>query len=107
MLGTCVGESVVMIIKNVVGKEAILVSREKKAENSRIPKQTILNDDKPSNNVTLYILTDIEVITKSVTKDKEAKCGSRERVKRGDKVTIQTTAHLYSAELKGKKNPGC
>ena len=34
------------------------------------------------------------------------KCSNGNCIKRGDKVTIETEAHLYSAELKGNKEPG-
>jgi len=90
MLGTCVGEQVVQIIE-----------AEKRDNNSRHPKQTILTSDYETNG-TLYMITDIVIITKLV---ENLKCGNEHRIKRGDKVTIETTAHLYSAELKGKKEP--
>ena len=93
MLGTCVGEQVVQIIE----REA-----EKRDNNSRHPKQTILTSDYETNG-TLYMITDIVIITKLV---ENLKCGNEHRIKRGDKVTIETTAHLHSAELKGKKEPG-
>jgi len=92
MLGTCVGEQVVQIIE----REA-----EKRDNNSRHPKQTILTSDYETNG-TLYMITDIVIITKLV---ENLKCGNEHRIKRGDKVTIETTAHLHSAELKGKKEP--
>ena len=71
-------------------------------KNSRKPKQTILNSDYETK-ATLYMITNIEVITKLVDNQK---CRNGNRIKRGDKVTIETEAHLYSAELKGNKEPG-
>ena len=71
-------------------------------KNSRKPKQTILNSDYETK-ATLYMIVNIEVITKLVDNQK---CRNGNRIKRGDKVTIETKAHLYSAELKGNKEPG-
>ena len=60
-------------------------------KNSRKPKQTILTSDYEIK-ATLYMITNIEVITKLVDTQK---CSNGNHIKRGDKVTIKTEAHLY------------
>ena len=92
-MGTCVGEQVVQIIDTM---------EEEEEDMSRQPKQTVLTTDYKSNS-TLYMITDILVITKLV---KNTRCGNHDRIKRGDLVTLDTSAHLYSAQLRGEREPG-
>ena len=80
----------------------MIIGSDKTDDKSRKPKQAILNSDYEIK-ATLYMITNDEVITKFVDNQK---CANGNRIKHRDKVTIETEAHLYSAELKGNKEPG-
>ena len=86
-----------------MGEQVVLIiGSDEMDENSRKPKQTILTSDYEVK-ATIYIITNIEVITKLLDNQK---CSNGNLIKQGDKVTLETKAHLYSSELKGNKEPG-
>ena len=85
-----------------MGETVLIVVHKDGDENSRKPKQMLLTSEH-QNNETLYIMTDVEVITKFEIR---GRCHESLRAKRGDEITLSLEAFLGSAKLKLREHPG-
>ena len=85
-----------------MGETVLIVVHKDGDKSSRKPKQMLLTSEY-QNNETLYIMTDMEVVTKFEIK---GRCHESLRAKRGDKITLSLEAFLGSAKLKLREHPG-